>query len=251
MTRNERLNEFLDQALRRWGTPSREDLEAARVRIRQSVRSTNPSDMTALPLLDTKPVSLWGLRQPFLISGGALIAFAALTATTVWIFSGSNPAGSVSEVAVERARSGSEPPVNQADTGEGLRPAQSNETTVTPAPGIGTQSPRAKAVKTPEPKRLEEAKSPEPAVTGVGPTAPEAVPLPEPVRVQLEPDSGRAVLDRVCTVCHSLRGIEKHSYTSPDVYKELVSDMISRGAVVSEEEMATIVEYLYRTYGQR
>jgi hypothetical protein len=251
MTRNERLSEFLDQALRRLGTPSREDLEAARERIRQNVKSTNPSDMTALPLLDTKPVSLWGLRQPFLIAGGALIAFAALTATTLWVLSGWSPTLSVSEVEVEPARPGSAPPVNHADTGEELRPTQSNKAPVTPAPGIGTPIPRTKAVKAPEPKRIEEGKSPEPAVTGVGPTTPEAVPLPEPVRVQLEPDSGRAVLDRVCTVCHSLRGIEKHSYTSPDVYKELVSDMIARGAVVTEEEMATIVEYLYKTYGQK
>jgi len=34
-------------------------------------------------------------------------------------------------------------------------------------------------------------------------------------------------------------------------YKDLVSDMISRGAIISNEEMATIVEYLYKTYGQK
>jgi len=55
----------------------------------------------------------------------------------------------------------------------------------------------------------------------------------------------------VCTACDSLRGIEKYSYSSPDAYKELVSDMISRGAVISDEEIATIVEYLYKTYGQK
>jgi mono/diheme cytochrome c family protein len=88
-------------------------------------------------------------------------------------------------------------------------------------------------------------------VTGVRPTAPRAAPLPEPVIGQPDGDSGRAVLDRVCTVCHGLRGIENYSYSSPDAYKDLVSDMIFRGAVISDEEMATIVEYLYKTYGQK
>jgi DNA-directed RNA polymerase specialized sigma24 family protein len=37
----------------------------------------------------------------------------------------------------------------------------------------------------------------------------------------------------------------------PEAYRGLVSDMISRGAVMSEEEMAVIIDYLYRTYGQK
>jgi mono/diheme cytochrome c family protein len=247
MKPNGRIDEMLDQALRRLGTPSREDLEAARERIRQNVRSTNPADMAALPLLDTKPVSLWGLRQPLFIAGGVAIAFLGLSTTTFWIPSGRSPAAGVSNVALEPVRSGSAPPVNQADSAE----AQSNEAPVTPGSGIDKPIPRAKAArKRPEPKRVvEEGKAPEATtVTGVPATAPAGGPA---VHVQSDGDPARAVLDRVCTVCHGLNGIEKYSYSSPDAYKELVSDMISRGAVLSDEEIATIVEYLYKTYGQK
>jgi mono/diheme cytochrome c family protein len=246
MKPNGRIDEMLDQALRRLGTPSREDLEAARERIRQNLRSTNPADMTHPTLLDTRPVSLWGLRQPLFIAGGVAIAFLGLSFTTFWIPSGRSPAAGVSKVVLEPARSGSAPPVNQADSAE----AQSNDAPVTPGSEIDKPIPRAKASKRPEPKRVaEEAKAPEATtVTAVPATAPAGVP---PVHVQSDGDPARAVLDRVCTVCHGLRGIEKYSYSSPDAYKELVSDMISRGAVLSDEEIGTIVEYLYKTYGQK
>ena len=246
MKSNGRIDEMLDQALRRLGTPSREDLEAARERIRQNLRSTNPADMTHPPLLDTRPVSLWGLRQPLFIAGGVAIAFLGLSTTTFWIASGRSPAAGVSKVALEPPRSGSAPTVNQADSAE----AQSNQAPVRPGSEIDKPIPRAQASKRPEPKRVvEEDKAPEATtVTGVPATAPAGVP---PVQVQSDGDPARAVLDRVCTVCHGLRGIEKYSYKNPDAYKELVSDMISRGAVISDEEIATIVEYLYKTYGQK
>jgi mono/diheme cytochrome c family protein len=246
MKPNGRINEMLDQALRRLGTPSREGLEAVRERIRQNLRSTNPADMTHLPLLDTRPVGLWGLRQPLLIAGGIVIAFVALSITMFWIPSWRSPAAGVSKVALDPARSGSAPSVNQADSAR----AQSNEAPVTPGSGIDKPIPRAKASKRPEPKRVvEETKAPEATtVTGVPDTPPEGGP---PVLVPSDGDPARAVLDRVCTACHGLRGIEKYSYSSPDAYKELVSDMISRGAVLSDEEIATIVEYLYKMYGQK
>jgi mono/diheme cytochrome c family protein len=243
MKPNGRINEMLDQALRRLGTPSREDLEAARERIRQNLRSTNPADMTHPPLLDTRPVSLWGLRQPLFIAGGIIIAFAALSTTTFWIPSGRSPAAGVSKVALEPARSGSPPPVNQADSAE----AQSNAAPVTRGSGIDKPIPPAKASKRPEPKRLvEEARAPEATTVTDLPATPLEVGPPV-----LDGDPARAVLDRVCTVCHSLRGIEKYSYSDPDAYQELVLDMISRGAVLNNEEVATIVQYLYKTYGQK
>jgi hypothetical protein len=246
MKPNGRIDKLLDQALRRLGTPSREDLEAARERIRQNLRSTNPADMTRPPLLDTRPVSLWGLRQPLFIAGGVVIAFVALSTTTFWIPSGRGTAAGVSKVALEPARSDSAPTVNQADRAE----TRSNEAPVTPNSGIDKPISRAKASKKPEPKRVvEEVKAPEATtVSDVPATPPAGVP---PVDVQSDGDAARAVLDRVCTACHGLRGIEKYSYSSPDAYKELVSEMISRGAVISDEEIATIVEYLYKTYGQK
>jgi hypothetical protein len=248
-----RIDEVVDQALRRLGAPPSEVLESARDRIRQNLRSTNPSETTPLSLTDTRPASLWGVRQPFLFAGALGLALAVLTATTFWILSALTPAPDVAKVAAEPARSGSAAlPANQADSGGTLRPTESKELPVAPGPAINKQIPRKKIITTAPKPRSEDVKPPDaPAVNGVLPTSPAEPPMPEPALAQPDGNSGRAVLDRVCTVCHSLRGIENHIYASPDAYKYLVSEMISRGAVVSDEEMAAIVEYLYKTYGQK
>jgi mono/diheme cytochrome c family protein len=62
---------------------------------------------------------------------------------------------------------------------------------------------------------------------------------------------GREALDRACTGCHGLRALEKYNYSSPDGYRDLMLDMVSRGAVVTDEEMEAIVKYLYKTYGKK
>src|SRR5215471_2278210 len=58
--------------------------------------------------------------------------------------------------------------------------------------------------------------------------------------------AGRAILERACTACHSLNGIEKYSYDSEDAYRELVSTMVSYGATLSEAEKTALVRYLFR-----
>ena len=63
--------------------------------------------------------------------------------------------------------------------------------------------------------------------------------------------AGRAILERACTGCHSLNGIEKYAWSSVGPYKELVSTMISYGAVLSDEEKTTLIDYLFATYGKR
>jgi len=63
--------------------------------------------------------------------------------------------------------------------------------------------------------------------------------------------AGPAILERACTNCHSLNGIEKYAYDSEDAYRELVSTMVSYGATLSEAEKTTLVRYLFRTYGKR
>ncbi len=62
---------------------------------------------------------------------------------------------------------------------------------------------------------------------------------------------GREILERACTTCHSLNGIESYAYDSEDSYRELVSTMISYGATLSEAEKATLVRYLFSIYGKR
>jgi cytochrome c5 len=62
--------------------------------------------------------------------------------------------------------------------------------------------------------------------------------------------AGRAILQRACTSCHSLNGIESYSYDSEDPYRELVSTMVSYGATLSEAEEETLIRYLFTTYGK-
>jgi cytochrome c5 len=63
--------------------------------------------------------------------------------------------------------------------------------------------------------------------------------------------AGPEILERSCTVCHSLNGIENYSYDSEDPYRELVSTMVSYGATLTEAEKTTLVRYLFATYGKR
>jgi cytochrome c5 len=63
--------------------------------------------------------------------------------------------------------------------------------------------------------------------------------------------AARAILERACTGCHSLNGIENYSYDSEDPYRELVSTMVSYGATLSEAEKTTLIQYLFTTYGKR
>jgi hypothetical protein len=62
---------------------------------------------------------------------------------------------------------------------------------------------------------------------------------------------GRAILERACTTCHSLNGMEKYAYSSEDPYRELVSTMVSYGATLSDAETTTLVRYLFATYGKQ
>ena len=62
---------------------------------------------------------------------------------------------------------------------------------------------------------------------------------------------GRAILERACTTCHSLNGIEKYAYGSEDPYRELVSTMVSYGATLTDAEKTALVRYLFTTYGKQ
>ena len=62
---------------------------------------------------------------------------------------------------------------------------------------------------------------------------------------------GKEILDRACTTCHNLNGIELHVHESVDPYRDLIARMISHGATLSDEEATTLARYLYATYGKR
>src|SRR5438876_3265801 len=80
------IDKNLDQALGRLGSPSIEGMDFARERVRQTLRSSAnigvaglPAQMGADSPLDARPVSLWNLRQPFLIAAAAVFSLAVLS----------------------------------------------------------------------------------------------------------------------------------------------------------------------------
>ena len=63
--------------------------------------------------------------------------------------------------------------------------------------------------------------------------------------------AGAEILERACTGCHNLNGIESYSYDSEAPYRELVSTMVSYGAALTEADKETLIRYLFNTYGKR
>jgi hypothetical protein len=242
-----RIDRMLDQALRSFGTPPDEVLEAARERVRRNLKMADVSAHAHPPALDARPAGLWGLRLPFLIAGSAAIVLALLTAAMVR--SPSWRAGSpvIPQVAPQVAPQVTNEPLRLAPPVTRNTGIPEQNQAVEPAKPPVNRTPKPAAKRKPQDAPLPK----EPSLAEIRPVPPVETPTPEPAPAQAEGDPDRAVLERVCTACHSLRGIEKHAYADPEAYRDLISDMISRGAVISEEEMAVIIDYLYRTYGQK
>ena len=64
------------------------------------------------------------------------------------------------------------------------------------------------------------------------------------------PDAAaRALLDRVCSRCHDLDGIDR-TRNYKEGWSKLVDDMISRGAEATDSEAEQIIDYLTRNFGR-
>jgi competence protein ComEA len=61
---------------------------------------------------------------------------------------------------------------------------------------------------------------------------------------------GRALLEQVCTKCHSLTATTAQ-HNSKDRWTEIVDSMVARGAEGTDEEFEKIVDYLTKNYGPR
>lgn len=79
------------------------------------------------------------------------------------------------------------------------------------------------------------------------PTQP-AVSNTQDVSAQQTPSiDGKTLLDTRCTVCHSTTRITQKKGTY-DEWGQIVTTMISRGAVLTEEEKVILVQYLADNY---
>jgi cytochrome c5 len=61
-------------------------------------------------------------------------------------------------------------------------------------------------------------------------------------------NSGAVLLEERCTTCHGLDRTTQAQKTGEE-WEETVSRMVSKGAQLSEEEQAVLVEYLAQNYG--
>ena len=60
--------------------------------------------------------------------------------------------------------------------------------------------------------------------------------------------AGKAIVQEKCVMCHALTVVtSKHS--SHSEWDQVVNQMVSRGADLSDEEIDTVIEYLSKNYG--
>jgi glyoxylase-like metal-dependent hydrolase (beta-lactamase superfamily II) len=59
---------------------------------------------------------------------------------------------------------------------------------------------------------------------------------------------GRQILENACTACHTLARVQNLKLTKPE-WQGMVDRMKGRGAEVSDEDTAVLVDYLTKTYG--
>lgn len=83
---------------------------------------------------------------------------------------------------------------------------------------------------------------PPPAAGGRGGPRAAAVTAPQPKA------DGKQILENACTACHTLARVQNLKLTKPE-WQGMVDRMKGRGAEVPDEDTATLVDYLTKTYG--
>ena len=64
-------------------------------------------------------------------------------------------------------------------------------------------------------------------------------------------DPGQVILNRACTVCHTLGEITKFKgYYGRDQWADVVRTMRADGASLQDAEVTPLVDYLFKTYGR-
>jgi competence protein ComEA len=66
---------------------------------------------------------------------------------------------------------------------------------------------------------------------------------------KLTDTEGKAVFERICTICHDVEGTIR-SRNTRERWGEIVDDMASRGAEATDEEFDQILDYLARNFSK-
>jgi cytochrome c5 len=78
------------------------------------------------------------------------------------------------------------------------------------------------------------------------PPAPQTLPASQTAQ-----DPGQVTLNRACTVCHTLSEVTKFKgYYGRDQWADVVRTMRADGAQLKDEEVAPLVDYLFKAYGR-
>jgi cytochrome c5 len=72
-----------------------------------------------------------------------------------------------------------------------------------------------------------------------------------PAAAEGGPDPGKTILESACSTCHGLDSLANHKYDTKEPYQSLVVNMVAYGASVSEAQMGPLVDYLFKTYGNK
>jgi glucose dehydrogenase/cytochrome c5 len=103
----------------------------------------------------------------------------------------------------------------------------------------GLPAPHSSATKT--------APATEPAVTAA-PAAPAANAVANTTAGGMPEGAGRAIVQQKCVACHALTVVTSR-HASRNEWDQVVNQMVSRGADLSDEEIETVVDYLAKGYG--
>ncbi|HWD98429.1 MAG TPA: hypothetical protein VG345_05320, partial [Bryobacteraceae bacterium] len=66
--------------------------------------------------------------------------------------------------------------------------------------------------------------------------------------IELPGESGKAVVERMCTPCHGLENIVRSRKTAKE-WGDVVDDMVSRGAQGTDAEIDDVINYLAKNFG--
>jgi len=71
------------------------------------------------------------------------------------------------------------------------------------------------------------------------------------IQTPAAPDPGQVILNRACTVCHTLGEVTKFKgYWGRDQWADVVRTMRADGAQLQDSEVTPLVDYLFKTFGR-
>jgi hypothetical protein len=63
---------------------------------------------------------------------------------------------------------------------------------------------------------------------------------------------GRTVLLSACTACHDLKEVTKfRGFYTKDEWRDIVVTMVKYGAIVKDEDVPVLVDYLFKNFGKK